>query len=109
MNSGEYFCVDDEDDPFPSELLGFEEELTVKEMVASGVARNVGYGGDIPAINSSYIGGHMRDPDFKKIRHLSFINGRLGAGIAISLGADGVYPVYIEYYREEMQRIIIGT
>ncbi len=109
VNSGEYFCTNDEDDPFPSELLGFEEELTVKEMVVSGLVKKIEYNGNMPAIDSSYIGGDMRDPDYKQIHHLSFINGRLGAGISISLGADGVYPVYIEYYKDEMQRIIIGS
>lgn len=109
IDSGEYFCTDNEDESFPSELLGFEEDLTAKEMVFSGLAKKVEYKGNMPAIDSSYIGGDMRDPDFKKIRHLSFVNGRIGAGIAISLGGDGVYPVYIEYYKDEMQRIIIGV
>lgn len=109
ISSGEYFCTDDEDDPSPSELLGFEEEITVKEMVAGGIAKKVDYNGNMPAISSSYIGGDMRDTDCKKIRHLSFVNGRLGAGISISIGADGVYPVYIEYYKDEIQRIIIGA
>lgn len=83
--------------------------MTVEEMVSSGLIKKVEYSGNIPAIDSSYIGGYMHDPDYKKIRHLSFVNGRLGAGITISIGADGVYPVYIEYYKEEMQRIIIGS
>lgn len=109
INSGEYFCTNDEDDPFPSELLGFEEEITAREMVASGLARKVEYSGNMPAIESSYIGGDVRDQDYKQIQHLSFINGRLGAGVSISIGADGVYPVYIEYYKDEMQRIIIGV
>jgi hypothetical protein len=109
INSGEYFCTDDEDDPFPSEFLGFEEELTAKEMVARGLAKKVAYNGNMPAIKSSYIGGGLRDPDCKPINHLSFVNGRLGAGISISIGADGVYPVYIEYYKDEIQRIIISA
>ncbi|GAC26198.1 hypothetical protein GMES_3925 [Paraglaciecola mesophila KMM 241] len=109
INSGELFCTDDEGDSFSSELLGFEEELTVKDMVGSGLIKKIEYNGNMPAINSSYIGGDMSDPEYKKIRHLSFINGRLGAGISISIGADGVYPVYIEYYKDEMQRIIIGA
>ena len=71
--------------------------------------KKIEYNGNMPAINSSYIGGDMRDPEYKKIRHLSFVNGRLGAGISISIGADGVYPVYIEFYKDEMQRIIIGV
>lgn len=108
-STGEYFCTSDEDDAYPSELLGFDEELSVKDMVASGLAEKVEYSGDMPAIKTSYIGGDLYDPEYKKIRHLSFVNGGLGAGISISLGADGVYPVYIEYYKEEMQRIIIGS
>jgi len=109
ISSGEYFCTDSEDDSFPSELLGFEEELTAKELVVRGLAKKVDYNGNLPAINCSYIGGDMHDPDYKKIRHLSFVNGRLGAGISISIGADGVYPIYIEYYKDEMQRIIINV
>lgn len=109
ISSGELFCTDDEDESFPSEILGFEEELTVKEMVASGLAKKVEYDGNMPAIKASYIGGDMRDPDYKNIRHLSFVNGRLGAGVSISIGADGFYPVYIEYYKDVMQRIIISV
>lgn len=109
INSGEYFCTDDEDDSFPSDLLGLKEELTAKEMVSRGLAKKVEYNGNMPAIDSSYIGGDMRDPDYKQIHHLSFVNGRIGAGISISLGRDGVYPIYIEYYQDAMQRIIIGN
>lgn len=108
-STGEYFCTSDEDDTYPPELLGFEEELSVKDMVTSGLAEKVEYSGNMPAIKTSYIRGDLYDPEYKKIRHLSFVNGGLGAGISISLGADGVYPVYIEYYKEEMQRIIIGS
>jgi hypothetical protein len=109
INTGEFFCTSDEEGSFPAELLGFKEELSVKEMVASGLAEKVEYSGSMPAINASYIRGDLFDPEYKKIRHLSFINGGVGAGISISIGADGVYPVCIEYYKEEMQRIIIGS
>lgn len=109
INSGEYFCTNDEDDTFQSELLGFEEMLTAKEMVTSGLAKKIEHNGNVPAIGASYIGGDMHDPKYNQIHHLSFSNGLLGAGISISLGADGVYPVYIEYYKDEMQRIIIGV
>src|SRR6056297_3094756 len=102
ISSGELFCTDDEGDSFPSEILGVEKELTVKDMVDSGLIKKIQYTGNMPAINSSYIGGDMHDPEYKEIRHLSFVNGRLGAGISISIGADGVYPVYIEYYKDEM-------
>jgi hypothetical protein len=109
IDSGEYFCTCDEGDSSPSELLGLDEDLTVKEMVDAGLAKKVDYDGHMPALDSTYIGGDMHDPDYKQIHHLSFVNGRLGAGVSISLGADGVYPVYIEYYKDEMQRIIIGA
>jgi len=107
ITTGELFCTDDENDPFPSELLGLEEELTAQEMVVNGLTKRIDYDGTLPAIETSYIAGNLRDPDYKKIRHLSFLNGRLGAGIAISIGADGVYPIYVEYYKDLMQRIII--
>lgn len=107
ITTGELFCTDDENDPFPSELLGLEGELTAQEMVVNGLTKKIDYNGAVPAIETSYIAGNLRDPDYKKIRHLSFLNGRLGAGISISLGADGVYPVYVEYYKDVIQRIII--
>lgn len=109
INTGELFCVDDEEDNFAPELLGYEDELSVKDMVSIGAIEKVDYSGDIPAIEASYIKGEMRDPEYKKIRHLTFSNGRLGAGIVVSLGADGVYQVYVESYKNEMQRIIINV
>ena len=107
IETGEYFCADDETDSYAPELLGFEEELTIKQMITMGIIEQVDYNGNLPAIETSYIKGEMRDPEYKKISHLTFINGRPGAGITISLGGDGTYPVYIEYYKHEMQRIII--
>ncbi len=108
INTGELFSADDENDCYAPELLGYEEDLTIKQMLALGIIEEVDYNGVIPAVETSYIKGEMRDTEYKAIRHLTFINGRPGAGIAISLGADGTYPVYIEYYKHEMQRIIIG-
>lgn len=107
--TGELFCVDDEEETFSAELLGFEEELTVKKMLSMGVIKKVDYEGGIPAIKTSYIKGDLHDPDYRTIRHFSFANGRLGAGVSISLGADGVYPIYIEYYKDVIQRIIIDV
>lgn len=109
INTRELFCTDKEDDTFSAELLGSEDELTIKQMLSMGLIEQVEYSGDLPAIDTSYIKGDLRDPEYKKIKHLTFVNGSLGAGIAISLGADGVYPVSIEYYKDAMQRIIIDV
>ena len=108
INTGELFCTTTEEDTSLAELLGIEEELTVEQMLSIGLIEKVDYMGNLPAIESSYIKGDLRDPDYKKISHLSFVDGRLGAGIKISLGGDGTYPVFIEYYKNEMQRIIIS-
>ena len=40
---------------------------------------------------------------------LSFLNGRIGTGITVSLLGDGVYPVYAETYQGEIQRIVIDV
>ena len=109
INTGELFCLNTENDTFVADLLGIEEELTAAQMLTMGIIEKIEYSGSLPAIETSYIKGDMRDPEYKKIRHLSFVDGRLGAGISISLGGDGVYPVYIEYYKDEMQRIIINV
>lgn len=109
IDTGEFFCSDTEDDSYTPELLGLEEDLTIKQMLTMGIIEQVDYDMNLPAIESSYIKGEMLDPEYKTIRHLSFLNGRLGAGITVSLGADGTYPVYVEYYKEEMQRIIISV
>lgn len=109
IKSGELFCADDEEDDFPSELLGYEESPSVKEMLSMGIIEKVEYNGKLPAIDSSYIKGDMHDPEYKKIKHLTFVNGRVGAGIAVSLGGDGTYQVFVEYYKNEMQRIIINV
>ncbi|MDH5232664.1 MAG: hypothetical protein OEY38_21610 [Gammaproteobacteria bacterium] len=109
VNTGEFFCVDDEEDNFAPELLGYDDELTIKDMVSMGALEKVDYNGNIPAIETSYIKGDLRDPEYKRIRHLTFSNGRLGAGIVVSLGADGVYQVYVESYKGDMQRIIINV
>lgn len=109
IKTGELFCTDNEEDDYSSELLGYEESPSVKEMLSTGIIEKVEYNGELPAIDSSYIQGDMRDTDYKKIRHLTFANGRLGAGTVVSLGADGTYQVFIEYYKNEMQRIIINV
>ena len=109
IKTGELFCTDNEEDDYSSELLGYEESPSVKEMLSTGIIEKVEYNGELPAIDSSYIQGDMRDTDYKKIRHLTFANGRLGAGTDVSLGADGTYQVFIEYYKNEMQRIIINV
>lgn len=109
LNTGELFCADNEEDSFPSELLGYEECPSINEMLSLGIVEKIDYDGSLPAIETSYIKGEMRDSEYKKISHLSFANGRPGAGIAVSLGADGVYQVFAEYYKGNMQRIIIDA
>jgi hypothetical protein len=109
IETGEIFCADNEDDDYPSELLGYEEAPSIKEMLSIGLIEKVEYSGELPAIDSSYIKGDMHDPEYKKIRHLTFTNGRVGAGVVVSLGADGTYQVFVEYYKNEMQRIIINV
>lgn len=109
IETGEMFCTDNEDDEYPSELLGYEEAPSIIEMLSMGLIEKVEYRGKLPAIDSSYIKGDMHDPEYKKIRHLTFTNGRAGAGMVVSLGADGTYQVFVEYYKNEMQRIIINV
>lgn len=109
IKTGELFCADDEADDFPSELLGYDEAPSIKEMLSMGIIEKVDYNGKLPAIETSYIKGEMHDPEYKKIRHLTFANGRVGAGIEVSVGGDGVYQVFVEYYKDEMQRIIINV
>ncbi|NJA08056.1 hypothetical protein HC024_20310 [Methylococcaceae bacterium WWC4] len=109
IRTGEMFCADDEADEYPSELLGYEDAPSIKEMLSMGIIEKVEYSGKVPAIDSSYINGDMHDPEYKKIRHLTFVNGRVGAGMVVSLGGDGTYQVYVEYYKNEMQRIIINV
>lgn len=107
LSGGELFCCDQLDNTFPSELLGFDKELTIQELLDNGLIEEVQYDRTLPAISSSYIKGDLRDSNYRTVRHLSFLNGCLGAGIIVSVGSDGVYPVYIEYYKERMQRLII--
>lgn len=109
IDTGELFCTDFIDSNYDLELLGIEEDLTPNEMLSKGIIEEVEYNGELPAIKTSYIKGDLSDPNYKSIQHLSFMNGRLGAGISISVGADGYYPVLIEYYKGEMQRIIIDV
>ena len=109
VETGELFCTSLDDDNYDLELLGIDEDLTPKDLLSMGRFENIEYNGDLPAIKSSYIKGDLMDADFKAIQHLSFINGRLGAGISISLGGDGNYPVSIEFYKGSMQRIIIDV
>jgi len=108
--TGEYFCSNSKEDGFPAEVLGLEdqEELSVDDLLQKGIIEQVDYEGELPAIDQSYI-KREHWTEYKAIRHLSFVNGGLGAGISVSLGADGVYSVYAEYYKNEMQRIIINV
>ncbi len=109
IESGEYFCTDHDDVSYNMELLGLDEDLSLDQMIEKGILKKVEYSGDIPAIKSSYIKGELQDREYKKYRHLSFLNGQLGAGIAVSLNGDGVYPVSVETYKGELQRIIIDV
>jgi hypothetical protein len=109
VETGEFFCTDLSNDYTDMELLGLDEELTPEQMLAMGLIEEVEYSGDLPAIESTYIKGGFIDPErvYRQVRHYSFLNGRVGAGISISLGGDGVYPVSVESYKGELQRIII--
>lgn len=107
VETGEIFCADDLDSNFELELLGLDAELTIEQMVNNGTLKRLDYSGELPAIPSTYIKGDTKHPRFKGITHLSFLNGRVGAGISIGLGADGIYPVIVESYKGEIQRIII--
>jgi hypothetical protein len=109
VETGEVFCTDSEDHHYDMELLGLDEELTKDQMLSMGLLEEIEYSGDLPAINSTYIKGNYSDPEsgYRPTRHFSFLNGRVGAGISISLGGDGVYPVSVESYKGTLQRIII--
>lgn len=107
VDTGELFCADSDDDGFVPEALG-HDELSIKNMITLGLVEKVEHSGSTPAIDTSYIKGKLIDPEYKKIRHLTFSNGRPGAGIIVNLMADGAYQVHIESYRNVMQRIIIS-
>ena len=107
IGTGEQFCVDSAEEDFAAEVLGLDSEQSVNELVKSGVVEKIEYGGEIPAIATSYIRGTEYDPDYRRITHHSFPNGRVGAGISVITGADGVYPISVEQYKDEIQRIII--
>jgi len=109
VETGEKFCTNFDDADYDMELLGLDPELTPKQMLSMGLITEEDYTGGLPAIDSSYIKGKGYDTEYRKIRHLSFLNGRVGAGISISIGADGVYPVSIESYKGSIQRIIIDV
>jgi hypothetical protein len=110
VETGELFCSDF-DDYADEELLGIDGELTPEQMLDQGIIEEIEYSGDLPAIKPTYIKGDFVDPNFvyRQIRHYSFLNGRLGAGISISLGGDGTYPVSVESYKGQLQRIIIDV
>jgi hypothetical protein len=109
VETGEKFCTNFDDADYDMELLGLDPELTPKQMLSMGLITKEDYSGALPAIDSSYIKGKCYDTEYRQIRHLSFLNGRVGAGISISIGADGVYPVSIESYKGSIQRIIIDV
>jgi hypothetical protein len=109
VETGERFCTNFEDVDYDMELLGLDSELTLKQMLSMGLISQEDYAGELPAIETSYIKGKGYDSEYRQIRHLSFLNGRVGAGISISIGGDGVYPVSIESYKGSIQRIIIDV
>lgn len=109
VESGEVFCTSLEQLSYDMELLGLDEDLTMEQMLETGILKQLEYSGELPAINSTYIKGNLQTSEYRKVRHLSFLNGRVGAGIEVHLGGDGVYPVSLETYKGELQRIIIDV
>ncbi|HCG8290496.1 TPA: hypothetical protein NJ528_004483 [Vibrio parahaemolyticus] len=109
VETGEVFCTSLYDDNYDMELLGLDESLTPHEMLEQGLLIDLGEPKSLPAIPETYIKGDLLSSEYRKVRHLSFINGRVGAGITVSLLGDGVYPVYAETYQGEIQRIVIDV
>lgn len=109
VETGEVFCTSLYDDNYDMELLGLDESMTAHEMLEQGLLIDLGEPKSLPAIPESYIKGDLLSSQYKKVRHLSFINGRVGAGIIVSLLGDGIYPVYAETYQGEIQRIVIDV
>lgn len=97
VETGEVFCTDSIDDSIDIEMLGLDEKLTTAQMkmlgfdenlttaqfVELGILKRLDYSGELPAIPSTYIKGDLQWGGYKKINHLSFLNGRVGAGISI--------------------------
>lgn len=108
VETGEYFCTNLEGSNIDCELLGLPEDLNLKQLLKIGTIEKAPYKGQLPAVPNSYIKGNLADHDYKPIRHLTFKNGRVGAGVIIGLSGDGVYPVFLETYKGEIQRIVIG-
>lgn len=109
VETGVVFCTSFADISLDLELLGLDEDLTWEQMVDQGKLKRLDYSGEFPAIPSTYIRGDLQGEGYKQINHYSFLNGRLGAGVSISLMADGIYPVSIESYKGAIQRIIIDV
>lgn len=109
VKTGEVFCSSLHYDSYDMELLGLDESMTPQEMLERGLLIDLGEPNSLPAIPETYIKGDLRSAEYRKVRHLSFLNGRVGAGITVSLLGDGVYPVYAETYQGETQRIVIDV
>lgn len=109
VETGEVFCTSLHDDNYDMELLGLDESMTPKEMLEQGLLIDLGEPNSFPAIPETYIKGDLLSSEYRKVRHLSFLNGRIGAGITVSLLGDGVYPIYAESYQGEIQRIVIDV
>ena len=107
IETGERFCADSPEYAVDADLLGLEDDLSVSQLLALGLIEQEPYHGEQPAIPSSYIKGNLFERDHRSIHHLTFKNGTFGAGIVVSLRGDGVYPVSIETYQGEIQRIVI--
>ncbi|WP_159820402.1 hypothetical protein [Colwellia sp. 20A7] len=109
VETGELFCTNFDDPVYDMELLGLDPELTPQQMLSMGLITKELYTGALPAIKTSYINKTECDSEYRKIRHSSFLNGRLGAAISVSLEGDGVYSVSLESYKGSIQRIIIDV
>jgi hypothetical protein len=110
IETGERFCADDNEDTWPSEAFAIDEEYSsIESLLRKGLIEEVKYEGQVPAVQSSYIKGDFRceTHGYLKVRHHTFLNGNVGAGLSVALRGDGVYYVTTESYKGEIQRIVI--
>jgi hypothetical protein len=110
IRTKERFCCVSEEDSWPSEALCLDpDHSSVKELIKSGILKEVPYDGEWPAVPDSYIKGweYSERVGYLPVRHHTFKNGGCGAGVSIGLQGDGMYYVKTESYKGQIQRIII--
>ena len=80
FKTGELFCADDEADNFPSELLGYDEAPSIKEMLSMGIIEKVDYDGKIPE-------GKLQESD-RVVDHVVFASSSGGTQAGLVVGGS---------------------